>query len=337
MPASPSSPIRCDCGWTTRARCRIGRNDNTPCWTACCIPLQLNASSVGVGAQSSSRRSEVLKGAWPSWGRRVARSSVLERCPKPPQSAPSPPAKQCFNSTGQFAGGHSLVQWERFLPDLTDVIFLQLGANRGPGKHEPIWEYATSCGWRGLAFEPINATFRALCRNYLPYAPRVEPVRAAVSNYTGSGSMLIKRRYCPFGECNHLISESMAATKDPTHLEEVEVTTLEAAWEELRVHCAADGRAPLPRIDLLVVDVEGHEWALLGDNTNRPLPRPLPRLVMFEHKQLVPAEKAAIDAALKAQGYHLLADVGHPAKNNTMHFGDLLYGRNSTYPVLHMV
>ena len=53
MPASPSSPIRCDCGWITHARCRTGRNDNTPCWTACCTRSQLNASSASVDAPQS--------------------------------------------------------------------------------------------------------------------------------------------------------------------------------------------------------------------------------------------------------------------------------------------
>jgi hypothetical protein len=73
MPAPPPSPLHCDCAWTTRARCRIGRNDNTPCWTACCIGSQLNKSSFVVDAQlqrigdvastSESRGVELLKQA----------------------------------------------------------------------------------------------------------------------------------------------------------------------------------------------------------------------------------------------------------------------------------
>ena len=71
----------------------------------------------------------------------------------------------CLNAKGGFAGGYSLVRWERYLPDITNVTFIQLGANSGPGPHEPIYEYATRCGWTGLAFEPINSTFENLCRN----------------------------------------------------------------------------------------------------------------------------------------------------------------------------
>lgn len=242
----------------------------------------------------------------------------LQHClaqPKAPTS--SSPARSCINSTGGFAGGYSLVRWERWVADIHDVTFLQLGANQGPGPHEPVWEYATRCGWRGLTFEPTNGTFTRLCANYAPFFTLVKPIRAAVSNFTGAGQMEHITRYCPRGECNKLID--LTRQPVPMKSEAVDVVTLERAVHELR-------RAFLPhreldRLDLLVVDVEGQEETVLG----APLPHPKPELVLYEHKHLQPTVKARIDASLRRQGYRFLSDIPHPAKNG-FHWGDHLYG-----------
>ena len=50
--------------------------------------------------------------------------------------------------------------------------------------HDPVWHYATRCRWQGIALEPVNSTFQRLQNNYAPF-PRVQPVRAAVSDRTG--------------------------------------------------------------------------------------------------------------------------------------------------------
>lgn len=55
-----------------------------------------------------------------------------------------------------------------------------------------------------------------------------------------------------------------------------------------------------------------------------PLPRPRPRLVLYEHKHLQSAVKAHIDNTLKQQGYRFVADVMHPARSG-FHWGDHLY------------
>ena len=97
-----------------------------------------------------------------------------------------------------------LVSWQRYLPDVQNVTFVQVGANRGPGSHEAIWPYATGCGWRGIAIEPVNATFNLLRTNYAPF-PKVLPVHVAISDYEGQARLTLARSaFCPHGECNHL-------------------------------------------------------------------------------------------------------------------------------------
>jgi hypothetical protein len=62
-------------------------------------------------------------------------------------------------------------------------------------------------------------------------------------------------------------------------------------------------------VDLLVIDVEGHEAVLLC--AGPPLPAPLPRLVLFEMVHLSNASLACIDRRLKRQGFTFLGDKQH--------------------------
>ena len=87
------------------------------------------------------------------------------------------------------------VRWEDYAPsflrDLRRVFVVQAGANCGKNTYkcaaggDPVWEYATACGWRGVMLEPVSYTFSALCYNYDRW-PRITPLRAAVSNVSGT-------------------------------------------------------------------------------------------------------------------------------------------------------
>jgi hypothetical protein len=70
-------------------------------------------------------------------------------------------------------------QWSNFLPlRIEDVVFIQIGANCGKNTYgcavggDPIWSYATSCGWHGVAVEPVTYVFKAL----VPIPAGLEPV-----------------------------------------------------------------------------------------------------------------------------------------------------------------
>jgi hypothetical protein len=76
------------------------------------------------------------------------------------------------------------IEWGRVLCSLEGVLFVQVGSNSGMDLHDPVWHYATRCRWQGIALEPVNSTFQRLQNNYAPF-PRVQPVRAAVSDRTG--------------------------------------------------------------------------------------------------------------------------------------------------------
>lgn len=208
----------------------------------------------------------------------------------------------------------------------------QLGANRGPGPHEAIFEYAANCSWRGLAFEPVAATFDLLCRNYEPWRPHVRPVQAAVSNFNGPAQMALINSYCPRGECNRLTQRNTTRTGKLMPTEQVEVVTLARVWEELRrVKFLGGCKRCAQRVDVLVVDVEGQEEQVLYHGA--PFPHPPPRLVLYEDKHLKASQKERIAGRLHSQGYTLIRQVLHPARNGAMHNGDVLYGLNGSWAV----
>jgi len=75
---------------------------------------------------------------------------------------------------------------------------------------------------------------------------------------------------------------------------------------------------------ILVVDAEGQEERILCC----ALPKPLPRLILFEHEHLKGAVRTAIDDNLKRQGFIWIADLKHQdalGKRQRPH--DRLYGR----------
>src|SRR5690606_35501813 len=64
-------------------------------------------------------------------------------------------------------------------------------------------------------------------------------------------------------------------------------------------------RHGVERVDLLVVDTEGHDWAILRtiDLSERP-----PRLVVYEHYHLGPDERAGCRAYLERAGYETIEE-----------------------------
>ena len=119
-----------------------------------------------------------------------------------------------------------------------------------------------------------------------------------------------------------LIWCTMCGTGDPnwtTHnlrTESVPVSTLPNVWRW--------ARSAFGSVDILAIDAEGEEGALLREQ----LPHPPPSLVFFEFTGLSADDDKAVHASLVRQGYRKLAEVrnnypgrlGHPLANR-------LYGR----------
>ena len=221
------------------------------------------------------------------------------------------------------------IKWEdygEYLGSFNDVTFVQIGANCGKNTYgcaaggDPLWSYVTSCGWRGVALEPVSYVFRLLCKNYARWAHRITPLRGAVADAPGEARISLGG-----GETNKLI---LKAPPGPRPNETVPVVTLDHVWREFRRALHGTARGP----DLLIIDAEGAEPRILGvpveDEVDghggtatgsgrsqpataqpRDLPSPLPSLILFEHSHLRHRDQRAIHSNLLRQGYAHLTDL----------------------------
>lgn len=245
-------------------------------------------------------------------------------------------AQPCVTADGRLKNTEAwspLVRWEDYIDLRQPITFVQVGAHQGHDPNDPIWAYTSRCNWRGLVIEPTAETFSKLCTNYAS-RPLVRPLRAALSDFTGVGKMQIVKQFCRPGECN-LLQPLEARRRNwwrnragTNATQEVAVMTLARVWEELRAWASVGG-STLAGVDVLIVDVEGNERSVFKPD----LPEPRPRLIMWEHKNQRPADFAAIDDRLRAQGYRSLTNTlgGRWKRNVTSGERSQLPGGDSLY------
>ena len=207
---------------------------------------------------------------------------------------------------------------------------------------DPVWSYATLCGWRGLAIEPVSYVFRNLCRNYARW-PQVVPLRGAVADVPGEAIIGLGG-----GETNKLLRKG---TSRAGRNETVPVYDLNSVWAEFRKliaggpsDVAAGAGSGLGRskrrdskmhVDVLVIDAEGAEPRILlgaaGDGQPaKNLPAPPPSIILFEHAHLKVRDQKAIHANLARQGYQHLADLkNRDPRGARMPAANRLYARTA--------
>lgn len=179
-----------------------------------------------------------------------------------------------------------------------DFFFLQVGANDGV-RHDPLHALVRELHLRGLLVEPLPDLFDELRRNYTG-EPQLLFENAAVS--AGAGNMELARFHtdAPVHDDLHGLASADIARMErfarrhglTRYLERVTVPAL-TFGELLAKH-------GLSRIDLLVLDVEGHEWELLEAAFEAGL---RPRIVFLEFLHLTPRERWQAEKSLAAHGY----------------------------------
>jgi len=209
------------------------------------------------------------------------------------------------------------VRWElKFLPT-NKIFFLQIGGNCGKNTPEcalggdPIWEYATQCDqWSGIVIEPAIEAFTKLQSYYGIYSDRILTMRAAIGNENGlfSTGLEDERNKVKKKDVSDIIST------DPKL--QVPMYSMETLWNFYNFR---------RRIDILVIDAEGAEFPILSST----IPKPKPRLILFEIAKLRGEKEMIINKSLIEQGYELLADLKHMdafAVEHDLPAQDRLYG-----------
>lgn len=185
------------------------------------------------------------------------------------------------------------------LPD--GIVFVQVGSNDG-ARGDPLHALVREKGWRGVLVEPVPFIYERLKRNH-PDERRFACVNAAVGtaeeerdfHYLAEEAGRLLDLPFWFDQLGSFDREHIVAALGPrvapfVRTERIRCRPLAAILEE----------TGLTRIDLFHVDTEGFDHEVLKQ---LDLARFAPRVVIFEHKHLAPADRAATLERLAAHGY----------------------------------
>jgi FkbM family methyltransferase len=201
---------------------------------------------------------------------------------------------------------------DAFADSTPDACFLQIGA--GDADYgDPLRRYVDRLGWRGVMVEPVPYLFERLRSRYAG-SRRITLVNAAITEADGEipfyylaqsedpglpewydklGSLDIENILHPY----HV--DNIPDLAERVVCRQVCGWTLATLW---RAH-------PLPRLDLLLVDAEGHDDRILGQID---LDRHRPTIVIYERQHLTDVRRATVQERLSAHGYRVL-DLGADA------------------------
>jgi FkbM family methyltransferase len=181
-----------------------------------------------------------------------------------------------------------------------EAFVLQIGANEGTAG-DPLFDAFSRTRWSGLLVEPVPHLYEALVGRYRD-RPGVRVERAAVSTRDGEAP-LYRLRSVPgktpqwFDQLATLNREVLL--KHRSAIPEIESLLIEERVPTVRLETLL-ARHSVSRIDLLVIDTEGHDYEILR---TLDFGRFRPVVLMFEHQHLSASDNAAAVALLETHGY----------------------------------
>lgn len=190
-----------------------------------------------------------------------------------------------------------------------EACFVEIGANDGE-QHDHLRPLILAHAWSGVMVEPVPYIYERLERNYAGI-DRVTTANVAIGERDGELPFyhLVEpaddeRASLP-DWCDGIGSFSRdAVLSHADHIPDVErrVVQRDVAALSFESLCARFG---LARVDLVVVDTEGYDWRILS---SIDLESHHPRLLVYEHFHLPPAEREACRRYLEDAGYETLEE-----------------------------
>ncbi|HZR35112.1 MAG TPA: FkbM family methyltransferase [Nevskia sp.] len=180
--------------------------------------------------------------------------------------------------------------------------FLQIGANDGE-QRDPLRLFVETRRWHGVMIEPVPFVFERLRARYQGH-PRVRLENAAIADRDGVLPFYhlaqarpgedLPRWYDALGSFRRevIVKHADMIPDLERRIVQRDVPTL--SFDSLcRKHA-------ITRLDLVQIDTEGYDYEILK---HIDWSRWRPALVIYEHHHLSPADRAACQAMLRAQGY----------------------------------
>ena len=181
-----------------------------------------------------------------------------------------------------------------------EAFVVQIGANDGR-TGDPLFGAFSRARWSGLLVEPVPHLYERLVAQYRD-RDGVRLERAAVSKQDGEAP-LYRLRTVP-GETPEWFDQLATLNRETLLKHRSAIPDIDSLLVEERVPTVRFetllARHNVSRVDLLVIDTEGHDYDILSA---LDFSRFRPVLLMFEHQHLSPSDKAAAVALLATHGY----------------------------------
>lgn len=200
-------------------------------------------------------------------------------------------------------------QLREALAGLPSVFFVQVGSNDG-AQGDPIHRFARDdARWAGIFIEPVGYLFERLRANYAGDKRFVfENVAIAAERGSARFYSVSERAKAALGDRLPYWYDQLGSF-DRNHIVKHLDGLLEPYIKELELPCLplqeVLDRNHAAHIDLLHIDTEGYDWQVLRQFD---LARYRPRVVLYEHRHLPPADRSAARERLRQHGYRLSND-----------------------------
>lgn len=254
-----------------------------------------HSADAGSTASIKPRTLRELRHRWtPKWlqtdARRYRRNVLfrrfgVQRCYTPPiiTRAPELVIRSCL----PFVVAHEL--WRN--PRLT---FVQIGAYDGIGDDD-LHNLIVAHQLRGVLVEPQAEAFARLKATYRNHS-NVVLLQAAIDQEEGTRELFCKRN-----------EASMAASFNRDHLIRHSIREADIVSQQVTCHTieSALRMAGLASVDLLQIDAEGHDWAIIQ---SIDFERIRPRIIRFEYRHMSNREADACLSLLASHGYRFILE-----------------------------
>lgn len=190
-----------------------------------------------------------------------------------------------------------------FADHMPDAVVVQIGANDG-ASGDPLAHLFARTQWTGILVEPVPFLCKELVRKY-DGRSGIHVEQVAISDRDGDAALYRLRTIA--GETpewfNQLATLDRAVLlKHRSSIPQIDSMIVEERTPTARLETLL-ARHGLQRVDLLVIDTEGHDYQILRQVD---LARFQPLLIVFEHQHLQPGDKTEAHDLLRRHGYDVV-------------------------------
>jgi FkbM family methyltransferase len=188
-----------------------------------------------------------------------------------------------------------------------DAVFVEIGANDGV-KDSYLREQILAGRWRGVMVEPVPYVFERLQRNYAAL-DRIALENAAIADRDGELPFFHLAEAPDPESLPDWYDEIGSFKRDAVLGHRGDIPDIDRRLVEATVPCLTFDslcrKHGIGRLDLVLIDAEGYDAEILA---GIGLEDRHPRLLVYEHYHLTPAQRDACRRRVHSAGYETLAE-----------------------------